>query len=361
VGQGDEVPTAPVTVAVALADKLDNLFGFFGAKEKPTGSKDPFALRRAGLGVLSIIQQNDLRIDAKEVFTEIASVFIVRNAFARGWRPSSAAKNARDKIGEENFKAARTLAAEMTLFLRDRLVQQQRDQGIRPDLVASGFGGLGRVNDFISLLARVKALQDFVETGEGADLLTAYKRAANILKKEKWEGQAASGPRREPVLAQEQALIDALDAAEPRASKAVETEDFIGAMEALASLRSPIDSFFDSVTVNVEDSGTRAERLNLLMRFRDAVHRVADFSKIEASDYSRRSGTPSRSRSRSSIGALRRVSRSRLSGTPSRSRSLIAARAVNRVRATPSRALPIRARARGGAPRSPRARAPLSR
>ena len=138
---------------------------------------------------------------------------------------------------------------------------------------------LGGEDDLVRLLARVNALQEFVETEEGADLLTAFKRAANILKKEKWEGTSASGGTN--VAAQEQALIAALDAAEPKASAAIDKEDFTGAMAALALLRKPIDDFFDHVTVNDPDAAKRERRLNLLMRFRDAVNRVADFSRIE--------------------------------------------------------------------------------
>jgi glycyl-tRNA synthetase beta chain len=131
----------------------------------------------------------------------------------------------------------------------------------------------------VRLLARVRALQDFVETEDGADLLTGYKRAANILKREKWEGGKVSGsPGNQP---EEQALIDALNAADPKASAALEREDFTAAMAALATLRRPIDDFFDHVTVNDPDKDKRTRRLNLLMRFRDAVNRVADFSRIE--------------------------------------------------------------------------------
>jgi glycyl-tRNA synthetase beta chain len=156
---------------------------------------------------------------------------------------------------------------------------QQREAGVRHDLIDAVFA-LGGEDDLVRLLARVKALQDFVETGEGTNLLTAYKRAANILKKEKWEGgkSAVKSAELEP---EEAALVKALDAAEPNATKAIEKEDFTAAMEALASLRSPIDSFFDHVTVNDADPAKRARRLDLLMRFREAVHRVADFSRIE--------------------------------------------------------------------------------
>jgi glycyl-tRNA synthetase beta chain len=163
-------------------------------------------------------------------------------------------------------------------FFADRLKVQQRDAGVRHDLIDAVFA-LGGEDDLVRLLARVRALQDFVETEDGADLLTAYKRAANILKREKWEGgKVAGNPEIQP---EEQALIDALDEADPEADAAVKKEDFTAAMSALASLRRPIDDFFDHVTVNDPDKDRRARRLNLLMRFRDAVNRVADFSRIE--------------------------------------------------------------------------------
>jgi len=313
IGQGDEIPTAPVTVAVSLADKLDTIFGFFSINEKPSGSKDPFALRRAGLGILALIQRNGIRIDLRDLFTEIASVFVARDATAKGTLPRSASNaSVTERLGAENLQLSRMLAATIVIFLRDRLIQQERDLGVRSDLISAGFEGLGKVNDFVALLARVKALQSFVETEDGTDLLTAYKRAANILKKENWTGQVltSSGSQGIPQtgeedplvlvddpivgdavaemasghagadLPQEQALVAALDVAEPKASAAIEAENFTAAMAALASLRRPIDAFFDHVTVNDPDPAKRERRLNLLMRFRDAVNRVADFSKI---------------------------------------------------------------------------------
>jgi glycyl-tRNA synthetase beta chain len=155
---------------------------------------------------------------------------------------------------------------------------QQREAGVRHDLVDAVFS-LGGEDDLVRLLARVMALQNFVETEEGANLLTAYKRAANILKKEKWAGTSGSGGY--ALKEQEKALVAALDNAGPRASAAIEKEDFTSAMAALASLRGPIDCFFDHVTVNDPDPVKRERRLNLLTRFRDAVNQVADFSKIE--------------------------------------------------------------------------------
>jgi glycyl-tRNA synthetase beta chain len=296
VGQGDEVPSAPVTVAVALADKLDTLVSFFSVGEQPTGSKDPFAIRRATLGLLRIANDNSIRGSWREILATTAdevidalleepyrSAYEPKELIGRGLSARPATDDEITSIRGPGAYFRTTIFAglpEIFPFLADRLKVQQREAGVRHDLIDAVFA-LGGEDDLVRLLARVNALQAFVETREGADLLTAYKRAANILKREKWEGEAASAPRHEPVLAQEQALIDALDKAEPRASKAVEAEDFTGAMEALATLRSPIDAFFDNVTVNVEDPGTRSTRLNLMMRFRDAVHRVADFSRID--------------------------------------------------------------------------------
>ena len=236
VGQGDEVPTAPVTVAVSLADKLDTLKSFFAIDEKPTGSKDPFALRRAALGIIRLITENGLRMSVAE--------------------------------------------GELLDFFADRLKVQQREAGVRHDLIDAVFA-LGGEDDLVRLLARVHALQDFIATEDGANLLAGYKRAANILKKEGFEaegGQASAAYAPEPA---EQALIDALAAATPRAEAAVAGERFTEAMAALATLRAPIDRFFDEVTVNDPDATKRAARLALLARFRDAVHRVADFSRIE--------------------------------------------------------------------------------
>ena len=157
---------------------------------------------------------------------------------------------------------------------------QQRDAGVRHDLIDAVFA-LGDEDDLVRLLARVKALQAFVGTQDGADLLAGYKRAANILKKEKWEARREPGSQSYESLPEEAELDDALDVAEHRAQQAVAEEDFERAMKVLAALRAPVDAFFDHVTVNDADPAKRERRLNLLARFRDAVHEVADFSKIE--------------------------------------------------------------------------------
>ena len=255
-------PGEPVSAAVALADKLDTICAFFGIGLKPTGSKDPFALRRAAIGSIEIIVSSGLRLPL---------TLAIRGALAN---------RAAQATSSEAAHKLDSTAPEILDFFADRLKVQQREAGVRHDLIDAVFA-LGSEDDLVRLLARVRALQDFVETEEGTNLLTAYKRAANILKKEKWEGGKSKAGASADLEPEEAALVKALDAAEPKASAAVEKEDFTAAMAALASLRSPIDAFFDHVTVNDPDAAKRARRLDLLMRFRDAVNRVADFSRIE--------------------------------------------------------------------------------
>jgi len=274
------VPTAPVTIAVALADKLDSLSGFFAANEKPTGSKDPFALRRAALGILSIVRANELEMAVAHTIIEAISRLPfapiterILDEFDRDLlNHFREITNVHDRI-----VPGLLISRDVGEFIVRRLQVDLRSAGNRADFVDAAL--MTGTNNFLSLVRRAEALQKFVETDGGADLLTAYKRAANILKKEKWEGADQSGGS--DIEPQEQALTGALDAAEPKAAAAVEAEDFTGAMAALATLRRPIDDFFDHVTVNDPDPTKRARRLSLLARFRDAVNRVADFSKIE--------------------------------------------------------------------------------
>ncbi|MBB3588297.1 glycine--tRNA ligase subunit beta [Sphingomonas sp. BK481] len=254
VGQGDDVPTDPVTVVVSLADKLDTLFSFFAVKLFPTGSKDPFALRRAALGVLRTIQTANLKFKI--------------DAAARAWS------------GEENA----ALGIVLSDFLHDRLGVQLREAGIRYDYVQASTGwGTGSDDRIDRVEARAKALANFISTEDGKNLLAGYKRAANILKKEAPSTAPLRAGEREQYAPEpaEAALQSALDAAEPRATAAIAAEDFAAAMAALASLRAPIDAFFDSVIVNDPDPAKRSARLALLERIRAAVHNVADFSKIE--------------------------------------------------------------------------------
>lgn len=311
VGQGDDVPTAPVTVAVSLADKLDTLACFFAIDERPTGSKDPFALRRAVIGIISLLLSNQLRLPLRLVAALAAANYLLPK------RPSPLDRvlPALDVVGalktdfrwaeifdrlmagairlsaEDDRKIAgaiQTTALSLLDFFADRLKVQQREAGVRHDLIDAVFA-LGGEDDLVRLLARVHALQAFMATEDGANLLAGYKRAANILKKEDYDAFRAALTEEERNRAPEaydhepaeDALIAALDAAEPRAAAAIEAEDFEGAMSALASLRGPIDAFFADVTVNDPVPPKRAARLALLARLRDAVHRVADFSKIE--------------------------------------------------------------------------------
>ncbi|MGY6551833.1 MAG: glycine--tRNA ligase subunit beta [Erythrobacter sp.] len=353
VGQGDDVPTAPVTVAVSLADKLDTLVSFFAIDEKPTGSKDPFALRRAALATLRLMNENTLRFSVyaaliKPVAFLVAGLLASNSTYEAeiasgklaGLRPlndptlspqielnnlqiETSLAEARVHIYEAAFKAVNMDAIrhqvvevvnQVVPFFIERLKVQQREAGVRHDLIDAVFA-LGGEDDLVRLLARVKALQAFVETSEGTNLLAGYKRAANILKKEGWNAADATripatgeedplaqvdDPELAEIVAQraamntaslpvisytpepaEAALHAALGEAAPKAATAIEAEDFAAAMAALASLRSPIDDFFEQVTVNDPDPDKRAARLALLGAFRNAVHRVADFSRIE--------------------------------------------------------------------------------
>ncbi len=317
VGQGDDVPNDPVTVAVSLADKLDTIAAFFCIDEKPTGSKDPFALRRAGLGALRIIFDRNVRAAWSEILQITVSNATETAAGTKGSAFDGVKAQFSDQLVNSDLKfegasavvkAMEALQADQIVqFLVDRLKVQQREAGVRHDLIDAVFA-LGGEDDLVRLLARVHALQAFVATPDGANLLAGYKRAANILKKEDWTsapakaGALATGDLHDPTLRPapehgdgglknfslsytpepaEAALIAALDSAEPRARAAVTAEDFEGAMAALATLRAPIDAFFEGVTVNDADAAKRDARLALLGRMRDAVHGVADFSRIE--------------------------------------------------------------------------------
>jgi glycyl-tRNA synthetase beta chain len=296
VGQGDDVPTAPVTVAVSLADKLDTIVGFFMIGELPTGSKDPFALRRACIGAIELINVglrfglNRLIVQAgARIIQKITGEFIIDRmvpdiASATKFNADVTAEMSsyvKDYQGPELDKLTAVMvqgSARVFPFFIDRLKVQQREAGVRHDLIDAVFA-LGGEDDLVRLLARVKALQAFVGTDEGANLLAGYKRAANILKQATY--QATVKPTSLEETEQEAALLNALNTAEPLAITAVEAEKFEDAMAALATLRAPIDAFFDGVMVNDPDPEKRAFRLGLLARFRDAVHRVADFSRIE--------------------------------------------------------------------------------
>lgn len=321
VGQGDDVPTAPVTVAVSLADKLDTLVSFFRAEQYPSGSKDPYALRRAALGCASLLADNGVRIKlsnfveqwrllrrtqqmkALHALPELAGIdlpekvtmfgtqgsegpngeaFEMLNVNGETFGPFVAGTFAKSLAQFDMSKRTRPSDVALLDFFADRLKVQQREAGVRHDLIDAVFA-LGGEDDLVRLLARVHALQAFVTTDDGANLLAGYKRAANILKKEAYTPDTEGNPKTLSYTPEkaEADLIAALDSAEPAAAAAVAAEDFERAMAALASLRAPIDAFFDSVTVNDADPAKRTARLALLARVRAAVHTVADFSKIE--------------------------------------------------------------------------------
>ena len=265
-GPNDAVPSEPLAVAVALADKLDTLLGFWLIDEKPTGSKDPFALRRAALGVVRIELENSLRMNWRYYFE---------------WYFANAVKR--------EYLTVASLIDNLQSFLEDRLSVALRDSGKRHDLVSAALqanaANEGGVIHFL-IVKRVEALGAFLETEDGATLLAGYKRAANILKAEEKKGALPENLSVDPALiakgpAAEQALWKAVTAAEVALEAPLAKEDFAGAMRVLAGLRAPVDAFFEAVMVNDSDAAIRANRLALLVAVRGALHKVADFSKIE--------------------------------------------------------------------------------
>ncbi|HTL63949.1 MAG TPA: glycine--tRNA ligase subunit beta [Pseudolabrys sp.] len=243
-GPDDLVPSDPVSIAVALADKIDTLTGFWKIDEKPTGSKDPYALRRAALGVIRVVLDNSLRLG----LTKISGV-----------------------------------SADLLSFFADRLKVQLREQGARHDLVDAVFA-LESQDDLLMIVRRVDALGKFLDTDDGKNLLAGYKRATNIIrieeKKDKRDYTGAPDAKRYQ-LPEEKALAEAVDVARKEAAAAIGKEDFAAAMRAMAKLRPRVDAFFDKVTVNVDDKALRENRLKLLNEIREATRAVADFSKIE--------------------------------------------------------------------------------
>jgi len=250
-GPDDLVPAEPVSIAVALADKIDTLTGFWAIDEKPTGSKDPYALRRAALGVIRLVIDNKLRLPLKGVFQKAV----------------------------KNFLAGDDLLS----FFADRLKVQLREQGARHDLVDAVFSLSGQ-DDLLMIVHRVEALGKFLDSDDGKNLLAGYKRATNIIRiEEKKDKREYTGTpdSKKYQLPEEKALAGAIDVAKKEASAAVAKEDFAAAMRAMVKLRPRVDAFFDKVTVNVDDKALRENRLKLLNEIREATRSVADFSKIE--------------------------------------------------------------------------------
>jgi glycyl-tRNA synthetase beta chain len=277
VGPADDVPRAPIAIAVALADKLDTLVGFWAIDEKPTGSKDPYALRRAALGVIRIILENGIRLPLRKQFHS----HLVMAGLGPAIHDLAKKKDVdhRDKPGDDD--RVEEIAQSLLDFFADRLKVYLRDQGARHDLVDAVFALGG--DDLLMIVARVDALGRFLETDDGANLLAGAKRAMNILRiEEKKDGKSYDDAPDLALLEQpeEKALAKAVDEVEKAAASAVENEDFEAAMGAMALLREPVDAFFDSVTVNADDPKLRENRLRLLNRIRATTQTVADFSKI---------------------------------------------------------------------------------
>ncbi len=276
-GPNDRVPTAPVSVAVALADKIDTLVGFWAIDEKPTGSKDPYALRRAALGVIRIVLENGLRVPlaaiASDQFKAIDSS--LRKVSGDG-NSLVVARNFGNRTADER-------AIDLLAFFADRLKVYLRDRGARHDLVDAVFALEGQ-DDLLLVVRRVEALAAFLASEDGKNLLAGYRRAVNILRiEEKKDGRAFAGPSVAALLKEpaEEHLAAAIDDVKARVSKAVAAEDFEAAMTALSDLRQPVDAFFDAVTVNDADPALRENRLKLLDEIRAATRGIADFDRIE--------------------------------------------------------------------------------
>ncbi len=254
-GPNDACPTAPLSVCVAIADKVDSLVGFFAIDEKPTGSKDPFALRRAALGVIRLVLENNLRMPL------VAILSTAHGYIGQGSDPSQ----------------------QLLDFFADRLKVHLKEQGVRHDLIDAVFS-LGDEDDLVRLIAKVQSLQSFLGTEDGTNLLAGWRRAANILRIEEKKDGVAYADAADPALFdtdQERTLATQLNAVQPNIADAVAAERFEDAMQALSGLRAPVDAFFDQVTVNADDAGIRVNRLKLLNGIRSALDAVADFSKIE--------------------------------------------------------------------------------
>jgi glycyl-tRNA synthetase beta chain len=340
-GPNDRIPTSPVSIAVALADKLDTLAGFWAIDEKPTGSKDPYALRRAALGVIRIVLENRLRLSLTEVLRKLSRILatqLIRSGRAsayenRQWVKRSDGESAlNDYLSNPPRRSDNSLATKkysendidlvtehgcllatqdkdfdpgegysykrfmisffwgysetgqsLLAFFADRLKVYLRDKGARHDLIDAVFALPGQ-DDLLLIVRRIEALGRLLDTEDGRNLLIGYRRAANILRdEERRDGAQAFAGRHDAaklVLPAEKALADTLAAAGAEARERVGCEDFEGAMRALGSLRAPVDAFFLDVTVNADDPHLRRNRLRLLGELREAMHGVADFSKV---------------------------------------------------------------------------------
>jgi glycyl-tRNA synthetase beta chain len=284
-GPSDAVPTAPLSVAVALADKLDTLASFWAINEVPTGSKDPYALRRATLGVARPLIENDVRLPLRALLANHARLIFdhgVDPSFWEGHAKLMAGRvEGRELVYERDVESPEvSLAGHLLAFFGNRLAVMLRDQGKRHDLVDAVFA-LGD-DDLVRIVARVEALDGFLKTDDGKNLLAGYKRASNILKAEEKKGWKGEGGREilPDASAPEVQLHDALRMIEKPLADALKAEDFTAAMRELAGLRGPVDAFLDGVFVNSDVAAERDNRLKTLAAVRDAMGQVADFSLI---------------------------------------------------------------------------------
>ena len=302
-GPSDRVPSEPVSVAVALADKFDTLAGFWAVDEKPTGSKDPYALRRAALGIIRIVLENKLRLHINRVAESASRPILARRYHISVGKDESEEETIASRLIAEVLHrwtdsiastadphaqvpdidaVGRDLAADMLGFFADRLKVHLREGGARHDLVDAVFSLRGQ-DDLLMIVRRVDALAKFLDTEDGTNLLAGYKRATNIIRiEEKKDNKSYTGAPEAKAYQQdeERALADAITAAKAEAAAAVEAEDFASAMAAIAKLRPYVDAFFEKVTVNEDDTKLRENRLKLLNEIREATAAVADFSKI---------------------------------------------------------------------------------
>jgi len=301
-GPSDSVPTDPVAIAVALADKLDTLVGFWAIDEKPTGSKDPFALRRAALGVVRIILENDVRIELLDsilmhfpnivgsIFTDKTKIDLdnldkAQNAL--GFSDESfdsvledMKERALKKFDEEaDFKVSSYKTIDLLAFILDRLKVYLRDKGIRHDIIDAGL--TEGEDDLVAIVNRVNALQSFLETSDGENLLAGYKRAANILKAEAKKGELPDGEATRPADKAGAALYEALTTARPAIDTALVNEDYAKALRELANLRVPIDTFFEETQIIADDTAVKNNNLRLLGMMRDTARRIAEFEAIQ--------------------------------------------------------------------------------
>jgi glycyl-tRNA synthetase beta chain len=303
-GPNDQIPKAPVSIAVAMADKLDTLVSFWAIDEKPTGSKDPYALRRAALGVIRILIENEIRfklLPVLEFATRVVDLDITtvrlddrvgpiyERLRASGLGPEVGPLTDKIQAQERTHfvnvlqPSQSTRCADLLAFFADRLKVYLRDKGARHDLIDAVFALPGQ-DDLLMIVWRVEALGRLLDTEDGKNLLVGYRRAANILRaEERKDGAGALAGKHDPALlalSAEKDLADVLAAAGAAARERVAREDFEGAMRALSSLRAPVDAFFLDVTVNADDPALRLNRLRLLNELREAMHGVADFSKV---------------------------------------------------------------------------------